>query len=168
MVKNGFQGKIYCSPGTFDLCQILLPDAAHLQEEEALRANRYGYSKHHPALPLYTKEDAYRALEQFVTVPFGKEFALTDDCHFRLQHAGHILGASMVRVEAEQTSILFSGDVGRTNDLVMKPPSIIDPVDYLVLESTYGDRLHAAESPIDKLGEIVNRVSARGGVLLIP
>jgi len=168
LVKNGFSGKIYCSPATLDLCQILLPDSAHLQEEEALRANRFGYSKHHPALPLYTIEDANRALEHFVAVPFGKEFSLTDDCHFRLQHAGHILGASTVRVEAELTSILFSGDVGRTHDMIMKPPTIIDPVDYLVLESTYGNRLHSEENPLDQMCEIVNRVSERGGVLLIP
>lgn len=168
LVRNGFSGKIYCSPATADLCKILLPDSAHIQEEEALRANKYGYSKHHPALPLYTIEDAENALKHFVTVPFGHDFSLTDFFSFRLQHAGHILGASMVRIFTEGTSILFSGDIGRMNDPIMKPPNQIDTIDYLVLESTYGDRLHDKKSPIDQLSEIINRVHERDGVLLIP
>jgi metallo-beta-lactamase family protein len=168
LVKNGFKGKIYCSPATADLCSILLPDSAHIQEEEALRANKYGYTKHHPALPLYTREDADAALKHFFTVPFGHDFSLTDSFSFRLQHAGHILGASMVRIFAEHTSILFSGDIGRMNDEIMKAPHPIDTIDYLVLESTYGDRLHDEKNPIDQLAQIVNRISERGGVLVIP
>ncbi len=168
LVRNGFNGKIYCSPGTADLCKILLPDSAHIQEEEAMRANKYGYSKHHPALPLYTVENAEAALKHFIRVPFGHDFSLTDFFSFRLQHAGHIIGASMIRIFSEQISVLFSGDIGRMNDPIMKAPNQIDTVDYLVLESTYGDRLHDTKNPVDQLGEIVNRVNDRGGVLVIP
>lgn len=168
LVKNGFKGNIYCSPATADLCKILLPDSGHIQEEEALRANKYGYSKHHPALPLYTTEEAQTALKNFVTVRFGQNLGLTGDCSFRLQHAGHILGASMVFISAENTSLLFTGDMGRMHDVVMKAPHQNDSIDYLILESTYGNRLHDTQNPIDELADIVNRVIVQGGTLLIP
>jgi metallo-beta-lactamase family protein len=168
LVKNGFKGKIYCSPATADLCDILLPDSGYLQEEDAARANRYGYSKHSPALPLYTQEDAYDALEQIKPVAFGEEYALSDMLSFHLTHAGHILGASCVHITDGQTKLVFSGDLGRPDDAVIKPPAQIQEADYLILESTYGDRLHQKVDPLDQLEDIIKRTIARGGSIVIP
>lgn len=169
LVKAGFKGPIYCSKATFDLCKILLPDSGHIQEEDADSANRHSYSKHHPALPLYTEEEARNALQFFRTVDFGKQYRIGDDFTFSLFRAGHILGAAFIRVTAgDGTSILFSGDIGRLHDPVMKPPAKIQDADYLVVESTYGDRLHDKDNPADDIEKIVRRTAARGGTLVIP
>lgn len=168
LVKNGFSGRIYCSSATRDLCEILLRDSGHLQEEEARFANEQGYSKHHPALPLYTQEDAENSLNYFYTVNFGVEYQLDDELSFQLIHSGHILGSAFVRIKHHNRSLLFSGDLGRPHDPVMNPPAIIQSTDYLVLESTYGDRLHPAIDPIDELGEIINKTAKRGGSVIIP
>lgn len=169
LVKAGFKGPVYCSKATFDLCKILLPDSGHIQEEDADSANRHSYSKHHPALPLYTEEDARNALQFFRTVDFGKRYRIGDDFTFSLFRAGHILGAAFIRVTAgDGTSILFSGDIGRLHDPVMKPPAKIQGADYLVVESTYGDRLHDKDNPADDIEKIVRRTAARGGTLVIP
>mgnify|MGYP001350413150 CR=1 FL=1 len=167
-VKNGFKGPVYCSSATADLCDILLPDSAHLHEEDAERANRYGYSKHKPALPLYTKDDAFAALEQIKPVTFGDEHPLGEFLRFRLHHAGHILGAACVSISDGQTNILFSGDLGRIHDPVMNPPAKIQEADYLVLESTYGDRLHQDIDPLVQLEGIIGKTAARGGTVVIP
>ncbi|MGV3580992.1 MAG: MBL fold metallo-hydrolase RNA specificity domain-containing protein [Methylophilus sp.] len=167
-VKNGFSGKVYCSEATRDLCEILLPDAAHLQEEEAEYANRRGFSKHHPALPLYTKEDAQAALQLLTPVEFDQDINLGDDLTLRLSPNGHILGSAFVRLQNSKTSILFSGDIGRPNDILMKPPVRIKQADYLVLESTYGNRLHSHEDPKLKLAEIINKTTHRKGIVIIP
>lgn len=168
LVKNGFSGKVYCSNATMDLCQILLPDSAHLQEEEARYANMRGFSKHYPALPLYTQEDAERALELLVPVDFEQEIQVAKGVSARFSPSGHILGASMITIRDADCSILFSGDLGRPNDPLMLPPAIIKQADYLVLESTYGDRLHDNIDPEIKLAEIINRTCQRGGVLVVP
>lgn len=168
LVKSGFKGPVYCSPATADLCDILLPDSGYLQEEDAARANRYGYSKHAPAIPLYTQEDAYNALEHIKPVSFGDEHRLSEFLSFHMTHAGHILGAACLTVTDGQKKIVFSGDLGRPNDAVIKPPAQIQEADYLVLESTYGDRLHDTTDPLDQLEEIVNKTSARGGTVVIP
>lgn len=168
LVKNGFKGPVYCSSATADLCDILLPDSAHLHEEDAERANRYGYSKHHPALPLYTKEDAFNALEKIKPVSFGDEHALSDFLSFKLTHAGHILGAACVHINDGQTKLVFSGDLGRLHDPVMEAPAQIQEADYLVLESTYGDRLHETTDPLDQLEGIIGKTAARGGTVVIP
>lgn len=169
LVKGGFKGPVYCSKATFDLCKILLPDSGHIQEEDADSANRHSYSKHHPALPLYTEEEARNALQFFKTVDSGKSYRIGDDFTFSLFRAGHILGASFIRVTAgDGTSILFSGDIGRPHDPVMKPPAKIQDADYLVVESTYGDRLHDKDNPADDIEKIVRRTAARGGTLVIP
>jgi metallo-beta-lactamase family protein len=168
LVKNGFKGKIYCSPATAALCDILLPDSGYLQEEDAARANKYGYSKHTPALPLYTQEDAYNALEHIKPVSFGDEHQLSDILSFHMTHAGHILGAACVTITDGQTKLVFSGDLGRPQDAVIKPPAQIQEADYLILESTYGDRLHDTVDPLDQLEAIINRTSARGGTVVIP
>ncbi|MGZ8271469.1 MAG: MBL fold metallo-hydrolase RNA specificity domain-containing protein, partial [Methylophilus sp.] len=167
-VKNGFSGKVYCSEATRDLCEILLPDAAHLQEEEAEYANRRGFSKHHPALPLYTKEDAQAALQLLTPVEFDQDINLGDDLTLRLSPNGHILGSAFVRLQNSKTSILFSGDIGRPNDILMKAPARIKQADYLVLESTYGNRLHSHEDPKLKLAEIINKTTQRKGIVIIP
>jgi metallo-beta-lactamase family protein len=168
LVKNGFNGPVYCSSATADLCDILLPDSAHLHEEDAERANRYGYTKHHPALPLYTKEDAFAALEKFKPVSFGRDYALSDFLSFKLTHAGHILGAACVHIDDGQTKIVFSGDLGRLSDPVMNAPAYIGETDYLVVESTYGDRLHDKSDPLDQLESIISKTAGRGGTVVIP
>lgn len=167
-VKNGFKGKIFCSEATRDLCEILLPDAAHLQEEEARYANKRGFSKHQPALPLYTQEDAEQALALLSPVPYDKEMALVGDMRATFTPNGHILGSSFVRIRNPHTSVLFSGDIGRPNDVLMKPPANVDGADYLVLESTYGDRLHEKEDAKAKLAEVIKRTVQRHGVVVIP
>lgn len=167
-VKNGFSGKIYCSEATYDLCKILLPDSAYLQEEDAKRANKYGYTKHKPALPLYTQQDAIEALKHFVCVDFGKGISISDNLNFSLSRAGHILGAASIKIKDGYTSILFSGDVGRLNDPIMTPPVKIQEADYLVLESTYGDRLHEDKDILDQLETIIDKTVARGGSVIVP
>ena len=168
LIKNGFKGKIYCTPATKDLCEILLPDSGYLQEEEARLANKFHSSKHHPALPLYTREDAIRSLKYFETIDFNTPFELLKTFKISFQRAGHILGAATVRVKHHATSMLFSGDLGRPHDPVMQAPDIIEETDYLVLESTYGDRLHDAGDPQEKLGEIIRETAKRGGSVIIP
>lgn len=168
LMKNGFRGKIYATPGTKDLCSILLPDCGHLFEEEANYANRHGYSKHRPALPLYTKDDAFKVLKQFCTIPFGKSINLFENFNFQFKHAGHILGASFIEIEYKNKVIVFSGDMGRFQDLVMRPPENITDADYLILESTYGNRAHDTGDPIKKLTEIINKTVKRGGTIIIP
>jgi metallo-beta-lactamase family protein len=167
-VKNGFSGKVYCSDATRDLCEILLPDSAHLQEEEAEYANRSGFSKHNPALPLYTKVDAQNALELLTAVDFEQDVDLGDDLMLRFSPNGHILGSAFVRISNKKTSIVFSGDIGRPNDILMRPPVRIKQADYLVLESTYGNRLHDREDPQIKLAAVINKTVKRKGVVIIP
>ena len=167
-VKNGFSGKVYCTEGTRDLCKILLPDSAHLQEEEAEYANRRGFSKHHPALPLYTKADAFKALEMLVAVPFDQDVNIGDDLTLRFYPNGHILGSAFARIHNKKTSVLFSGDIGRPNNILMKAPVQVKQADYLLLESTYGNRLHDRDDPMLKLATIINKTITRKGVVLIP
>lgn len=166
--KNGFNGDVYSTHGTKDLCDVLLPDSASLQEEEAAYANRHGYSKHHPALPLYTIQDAMGVLDRFVTYPYHHDVTLDDQTYFRFLPAGHIIGSSLVHLQHGGKSILFSGDLGRPHDLMMKAPDAPPQADYLVLESTYGDRTHRTNNPVDRLAEVVNRTVERGGTLIVP
>lgn len=168
LVKNGFSGKVYCSEATRDLCEVLLLDAAHLQEEEARYANKSGFSKHNPALPLYTQEDAQNALALLTPVAYEKEIDLGSNVSFKLSPSGHILGSAFVRIQDKKTSILFSGDIGRPHDILMKAPTRINHADYLVLESTYGNRLHEKIDPQIKLAEILNKTIRRKGVVVIP
>lgn len=168
LVKNGFAGPIYCTEATSELCGILLPDSGHLQEEDAAFANRRGFSKHKPALPLYTEEDAKHALSYLRPIDFGHEVELGMGLRFRFLPAGHILGASLVQLQHGETSILFSGDLGRANDLLMLPPTAVAGADYVVVESTYGDRRHDERDPRTMLAEILNRTFNRGGVVIIP
>lgn len=168
LVKNGFKGPIYCTSGTRDLCEVLLMDSAKLQEEEAEYMNKHRFSKHKPALPLYTREDAEQALLQLKTVEFYQENTLGKSLNFHLLPAGHILGSAMVYINNDEQSILFTGDLGRQNDLMMKAPATVKNADYLVTESTYGNRTHDPADPLDKLGEVINRTIQRGGKVIIP
>lgn len=168
LVKNGFRGPIYSSRATHELCAILLPDSAHLQEEQAAHANRFGYSKHAPALPLYTHADAEKALRRFEPVDFEREWRAAGGLDARLSPAGHILGASIVTLACEGRTVVFTGDLGRPADCLMRAPTRVEHADALVLESTYGDRAHAPGDPFEKLGRIVAATAARGGVVVIP
>ena len=168
LVKNGFRGKIFCSRATRDLCEILLPDSGHLQEEEARYANQKGFSKHHPALPLYTRGDAEQAVRFIKPVDFGHRIDLGSGVSFELSPSGHILGSAFISLRANDRLIVFSGDLGRPNDPIMRDPTAIEQADYLVIESTYGNRLHARDDPVKMLGEVLNRTFARGGVVVIP
>ena len=168
LIKNGFKGKVYCSGATKDLCSILLPDSGYLQEEEAKLANKYGYSKHQPAVPLYTRLDAEKSLEHFYELDFRKSHKIAEETYITLIPAGHILGATFIQVKHYQTTLLFSGDLGRPNDPIMRAPSIMQSADFMVLESTYGNRLHKKVNPLDELSDIINRTVARGGTVIIP
>jgi metallo-beta-lactamase family protein len=168
LVKMGFSGRIYCTSGTHDLCQILLPDSAHLQEEEARYANQKGFSKHHPALPLYSQDDAQRALDLFQTVDFHELVDLGDGLQARFYSNAHILGSSCIHISDGDKSVLFSGDVGRSNDPLMRAPEIPPASDYLVIESTYGDRLHDPVNTLELLAQYIRETVQQGGILLIP
>jgi metallo-beta-lactamase family protein len=168
LVGAGFRGKVYCTEATRDLCRILLPDSGRLLEEEALYANRHNFSKHKPALPLYSEADALRALEHLVAVPVGQEFSPAPGMLARLHLAGHILGAASVSLRCDGRTVVFSGDVGRPHDPVMPPPAALGECDYLVVESTYGDRRHDPADPAGQLAAIIARTAARGGVTVIP
>lgn len=168
LIKNGFKGRVYCTYGTRDLCAILLPDSGYLAEEDAYRANKYGYSKHKPALPLYTKEDGIRALDQFFPLDFKRAYQLFENLYLEFFSAGHIIGSSLVRLQSNGKTLLFSGDLGRPHHPVMKPPAVIATSDYLIIESTYGNRLHDTGSPLDQLANIIQETVANGGSIIIP
>ncbi|HEX5724745.1 MAG TPA: MBL fold metallo-hydrolase [Longimicrobiaceae bacterium] len=168
LVRNGFRGPVWCTPATADLAGIILRDSGHLQEEEAAFANRHGTSRHQPALPLYTAEDAERALNNVRTADFGDEHQAGGGVSFRYFPAGHILGAASLLLQADGERILFSGDLGRAADDTLPPPEHPPGADWLLVESTYGGRLHAAVDPADELGEVIRSTAARGGVVLIP
>jgi len=168
LVKNGFTGKVYCTEATRDLCEVLLLDSAYLQEEEARYANKGGFSKHTPALPLYTQDDAQKAIALLTPVPYEQDIDLGDGLFAKLFPNGHILGSAFVHIHNHKTSIVFSGDIGRPHDILMKAPAIIKQADYLVLESTYGNRLHDKSDPKIKLAEIINQTVKRKGVVVIP
>ena len=156
LVKQGFKGPVYCTSGTKELCEILLLDSAKLQEEEAEYNNRHSLSKHKPALPLYTREDAERSLQQLHAIEMFKEQSFGAALRLQLLPAGHILGAAMAYITEDDTSILFSGDLGRFNDLIMSAPATVKNADYLVVESTYGNRTHDPADPLDKLDAVIN------------
>lgn len=168
LVKSGFRGRVWCTQGTADLLQILLPDSGYLQEEEARHANRYGYARHQPALPLYTREDAERCLTQLTAVDYHAPFEPTPGVIGRFTRAGHILGSACVQLSCPGGRLLFSGDLGRPNDPIMRPPEPPPACDYLVLESTYGDRRHPTDDVLAKLAEIVSATLSKGGTVLVP
>jgi metallo-beta-lactamase family protein len=171
LVCEGFRGPVYATEATCALLKIVLPDSAHLQEQEAIYANKKGYSRHKPALPLYTIADAEQVLNMLQPIAFHLPLNL-DGISVTWRPAGHILGSAFLQVEVEDhgkpTRIVFSGDLGRYGGEVMKDPHPLEQADYVVVESTYGDRLHSEEPIEDVLERIVQDVISRSGVLLIP
>lgn len=168
LVRDGFRGPIFCSPGTAELLRIMLPDAAKLQEEEAEYRNRAGATRHRPALPLFTSDDAEGALALVRAVPFGERFAPAMGTEARLRASGHILGASIVDVTLGGRRLVYSGDLGRYGVPVMRDPEPIESTDVLLVESTYGDRLHPDDDGGAAIIEAVRHTVARRGWLLIP
>lgn len=168
LCRDGFSGPVYCTKGTGDLLQILLRDSAHLMEEDAKRAQRGGYSRHASPEPLYTADDAERALERLVCHPFDTPLNIATGMDAEFRRAGHIIGSSTVRLRWDAGSIVFSGDVGRPRDPIMKPPSLLPSADALVIESTYGDRRHPTDEVSDVLAEVINSTAERGGTVVVP
>ncbi len=171
LCRYGFRARILATHGTRDLCAIVLPDSGHLQEEEADYANRRGYSKHSPALPLYTEADAMRSLGHLAPVPFDSPVQAGPDLRATFRQAGHILGAASVLVEIDGgrgRRILFSGDLGRHNHPILRPPEPPPACDVILVESTYGDRLHDDAESIHLFAEALARTAERGGVIVIP
>ena len=168
LVAQGFGGRIFCTPGTRELCTLVLPDAARIQEEDARDANRHGYSKHQPALPLYTENDAARALAQLQPVGYGRPVPVVPGLEVDFVNAGHLLGSAYARARVGRRTILFGGDLGRYSRPVLPDPSPIDSADILLVESTYGDRLHDPDDGGQRLAAIVSASVRRGGKLVIP
>lgn len=172
LVKDGYQRKVFCTSGTADLLSILLPDAGFLQEEEAQHANRNGWSRHRPAMPLFTMLDAQRALQRLRSVPYGKPREVAEGITVTFHPAGHIIGSSIVEISVEEpegkSRFVFSGDLGRPGTPLLKDPTPIAKADYLIVESTYGDRQHPVTPPAQELARVVNESVARGGMLVIP
>jgi metallo-beta-lactamase family protein len=167
LVKSGFRGSVFATPASRDLCEVMLLDSAHLQEEDARRANRLGSSRHAPALPLYTVTDAKRALARIVPLAPGRSTRI-GGARVSFSPVGHLLGACAVTLQAGGTTLVFSGDLGRGNDLLMPAPQRVPRADVLLVESTYGDRLHPGEDVQARLGGIIRATARRGGSVLLP
>jgi metallo-beta-lactamase family protein len=171
LVAQGFRGRIFCTPGTRDLCSIVLPDSAHLQEEEARHANKHGYSRHQPSLPLYTQADASRTLTQLQPVGYNRPVPVVPGVEVEFVNAGHLLGSAFARIRVAGRTLLFGGDLGRYNRPVLPDPQApdhADALDILLVESTYGDRTHEPDDNGERLAAIVARAALRGGKLIIP
>jgi len=173
LVRDGFTGPVFATAATVDLLKILLPDSAKLQEEDAEYANRKGFSNHSPALPLYTEQDAARAIKQLHKVSYNNELRLNKFVTARFFPAGHILGSSFIEVNITEPDrrpikIVFSGDLGRYDEPILNDPAPESEADYLLVESTYGNRLHGRANPKDRLAEIINAAVERGGKIIVP
>ncbi len=171
LARDGFTGPVFCTPPTAELASIVLDDSARLQQEEAAYANRKGYSKHHPALPLYTEADAARAEAQLATVEFGVPVNAAPGVRAVLRPAGHILGSATVTLALDRLArtVLFTGDLGRSNHPLLLPPTDPPPADVVVTESTYGNRHHDNDAiALDTLATAITRTAERGGVVIIP
>jgi len=168
LVKEGFGGRVLCTSATRELTALILRDSAYLHERDADLANRYGFSKHHPALPLYDRHDAERAIRAIDTVKLHRETTVYRDATVHFRRAGHILGAASAEIRLGGRRIVFSGDLGRYDDPVMFDPEPVPEADYVVIESTYGNRRHEAVDPVEVLGDIVERTIRRGGTVVIP
>src|SRR5271167_913472 len=172
LVGSGFRGPIYANVATRELCELLLPDSAHLQEEDAQFAARKGYSSHKPPLPLYTTAQAQQALTRFQEIPREGDFTISPEFSVRTHDAGHILGSTWLELTITENGkkilIVFSGDIGRYDQPILNDPEAPSRADFLLCESTYGDRDHPPGSPEAALGDVINRVSKRGGVVVVP
>ncbi len=167
LVRDGFEGPIHCTAPTGDLCEILLPDSGHIQEEDAKYRNRKGLSRHKPALPLYTKEDGRRVKKHLRSHSFGEDLEV-GPFTIRFNPAGHILGAASVMISTGAGTLCVSGDLGRPQTPLMIPPDPFEGADWVLMESTYGDRLHADRDPVEELADVVVPTLDRGGILMIP
>lgn len=173
LVRDGFKGTVYGTTGTADLLKIMLPDSGRIQEEDADFANRHGFSRHKPALPLYTEADAKRALKQVTGVSYHETIEINRYMRARFVPAGHILGSGFVRLEIHMPeqqpfTILFSGDLGRYDEPILHDPTAVPEADYLLVESTYGNRVHENNDPQQRLAEIIRQTAERGGKVIIP
>ena len=174
LTREGFTGPVYCTHVTHEFCKLLLPDSAHLQEEDARWANKKGFSKHKPALPLYTTADVEKCLQQFSARHYGESINLADGMRLKFRDAGHILGSAFANIKITQgdtvSKILFSGDIGGPNRPILNDPTQVYEVDYLLVESTYGNRLHGDKQSNreQELARVINDSVKRGGVLIIP
>lgn len=168
LVLDGFSGRIHCSSATRDVAELILRDSAFLQEKDAELANRKGFSKHSPALPLYRVADIDRTMALFKPAALHEEVTLPGDGRLLLRRAGHILGASTAQIDIGGRRILFSGDLGRYDDPIMHDPESVPEADYVVIESTYGNRHHDTTDPLDALEEVIKRTVQRGGTVVIP
>jgi metallo-beta-lactamase family protein len=168
LVKDGFHRRIVCTHATMELSDIILRDSGHLQESDAEFANRHGFSRHRPALPLYGVRDAEKAMSHFAPIAVHQPLELPGGARLTLSRAGHILGAATVEIEWDATKVVFSGDLGRYGDAVMLAPDPVAEADYLIVESTYGDRRHDQADPSQVLGDVIERTTRRGGTVVIP
>ncbi|MEP7309982.1 MAG: MBL fold metallo-hydrolase [Acidobacteriota bacterium] len=168
LVAGGFRGRIFCTAGTRDLCTLILPDSAHIQEEDARLANRRGFSKHSPALPLYTELDAARTLTQLQPVGYERPMPVVPGVEVEFLNAGHLLGSAYARITIGDKTILFGGDLGRYGRPVLPDPAPVVETDVLLLESTYGDRLHEPDDGGMRLAAIINETVKRNGRVIIP
>jgi len=179
LVKQGFRGPIYATPASVDLCSILLPDSGHLQEEDAAFHNQHQTSKHDPALPLYTEEEAQECLQYFKPVGFGETKQMSPQLSFRFVHAAHILGSSMAEItlaeNGRSTRLLFTGDIGRVHDQNIAPGKVVysgpqsgESADIMVMESTYGNRTHPKDDPRPELADLIKKTVERGGAVVVP
>jgi metallo-beta-lactamase family protein len=168
LVRDGFGGPIFATPATIDVARLILLDSAFLQEKDAELANRYGFSRHRPAVPLYVREDAELAIQAFQPANFHEPVALPDGGEFLFRRAGHILGAATAEVSLGGQAIVFTGDLGRYSDAIMPDPEPIDRADFVIVESTYGNRVHPDVDSAEALGEVIERTVGRGGTVIIP
>jgi len=167
VVRDGLKQPVFCTPPTRALCRLLLPDSGGIQEEDARYANRKKTASHRPALPLYTEKEAGQALGRLETRSFDETFQI-GSLAVTFRAAGHILGAASVELRDDRGAVLFSGDLGRSDDLLMHPPRPPAAVDWIVMESTYGNRTHGEQDPVETIAEVVRRTTERGGVVLMP
>jgi metallo-beta-lactamase family protein len=169
LVSQGYSGPIYATPATTGLCRISLPDSGRLQEEDARYANKHRTSRHVPALPLYDEKQAFACLKQFVPVPYGELHKFPGGAQWRFLPAGHILGSAFAEIYFDNGErILMSGDLGRFNTPLIRDPSVVDFTEHLVIESTYGNRVHSAEDPEEKLASVIYQAHERGGCVIVP
>jgi metallo-beta-lactamase family protein len=170
LVNQGFRGRVFCTPATAELARIVLADAAHLQEEDAERANRKGYTKHAPALPLFTTADASRAMSMLQPVGYDRPMPVAPGMTVEFLNAGHLLGSAYarVRVESAKKTILFGGDLGRYARPVLPDPTPVAEADVLLVESTYGNRIHEPDQDGARIADIISKTVARGGKVIIP
>ncbi len=168
LVKDGYNGDIYCTKATKDLTEIILLDSGKIQEEDARRGNKYEYTKHKPAKPLYDIEDAKAAISKLKTFNFNKWYTIDDEIQFKFLNSGHILGSAFILIKVKEKIIAFSGDIGRKYPILLHQYEYIDKADYLVLESTYGNRIHTEISIIDELYKHIMHTYSKNGVLIIP